>query len=333
MPRDRTWRTALYLLAVPFRDALAADTVSHHLAVASARHAPGISLLQLNQAHAAVHSHGVTPEFFEDAGAASTGSFDPVVSGRTVAAVQAVLAQPQAAAPPPEALAAASSSVSSGATSSMQLLPKESASPSMLSSSKLNEAASEASRIFSLVAEGARAAARNAAPSWFSSTEPAPVPTQAGEKATPSTVIVDATRGHKPMQPMAAAQLGHAEIKVPVAASAGAAASTQESASPGAMSFFGSVRRRADGEAPPAAPVAMIATKPSRAAVVAPAAGPDNEDAMQVLPSPQRTQAQLQADSRRAEELRQAEAREARELSRQADLEASMENVRLDFPR
>eukprot|EP00413_Alexandrium_margalefii_P008197 CAMPEP_0204527642 /NCGR_PEP_ID=MMETSP0661-20131031/9096_1 /ASSEMBLY_ACC=CAM_ASM_000606 /TAXON_ID=109239 /ORGANISM="Alexandrium margalefi, Strain AMGDE01CS-322" /LENGTH=102 /DNA_ID=CAMNT_0051533571 /DNA_START=12 /DNA_END=316 /DNA_ORIENTATION=+ len=90
MPGDRTWRSALCLLAAPIHDAYAAGAVSHHLAASSSRRQGlSLSLLQLDQAHAAVHSQGVTPEFFEDASAPTAHAFEPVASRQTVAAVQA----------------------------------------------------------------------------------------------------------------------------------------------------------------------------------------------------------------------------------------------------
>mmetsp|Transcript_53359 Transcript_53359/g.155511 ORF Transcript_53359/g.155511 Transcript_53359/m.155511 type:complete len:339 (+) Transcript_53359:61-1077(+) len=338
MPADRTWCIALCLLAAPLRDAYAAGAVSHHLAASARRHAPGPSLLQVKQTHTSVHSHGVTPDFFEDASASAVRSFNPVASGETAAAVQEVAAAANPSlVPPPEALAAVASHGKSGAKSSMQLLPTEPASQSMMSSMRLNELSSEAGRIFSLVAEGARAAVRNVAPSWFNVTDSTAKPLQAAEAAQPGTVAVDATRGHKRIQPMAAAELGHSEAKAPIGGGpAQAHTDSHEAAALGAMSFFSGARRRPDGSAPAAVPVAMIATGPAKAVSPAPPAAqaPErDEDAMEVVVVPQRTQAELQARRQRLEAMRAAEAREAREHSRQADLEDKMESVRLDFGR
>mmetsp|Transcript_6370 Transcript_6370/g.17112 ORF Transcript_6370/g.17112 Transcript_6370/m.17112 type:complete len:339 (-) Transcript_6370:74-1090(-) len=338
MPGDRTWRTALYFLAVPLHDACAAGVVSHHLtAAAGRRHASGTSLLQLSQGQASVHSNGVTPDFFEDSGAAATPSFNPVVSAETAAAVHAVLQQPRAAsAPPPDVLAAIASHTSSGAKSSMQLMPTEpAAGTSMFSTMNLKDASTQASRIFSLVAEGARAAARNVAPSWFSAADSTSPPSQAARQVSP-TVIVDASRGHKPMKPMAVPQLEPMATApaAPAAFAAMAVEGREPPASPGAMSFFGSSLRRPEGEPVPAvpeAPMAMLATSPSQAPAVVPAER--DPDAMEELHAPQRTQAELEAGNRRAEQLRLAEVAEARELSRQADLEAQMEDTRIGFTR
>lgn len=317
-----------------------------------------LSLLQLDQ----VHSHGVTPDFFDTVSGPSgpEGGFEPKASEATAAAVakaahasfaEAAAAAVKAGAPVPP--------VREAPLGAMKLMQPKEAEPSIFSMPKAMDMAGEAGRIFSLVAEGARAAVRNVAPTWLVDEGPPsrataaavvqePVRHVAGPKT--SQVIVDASRGHNyrqvPPKPRTTSELKAIEAdkvaeeaikdstgllakmqSTKTTAGAQPTARPVDESPPGAMNFFGNALRRPEGGP---APVVMLATATAQPAAPETAARPAErgEDEMEVLSLPKQTPAEVEARNQHFEALRAAELREASRLSQQANLEDQMEDVR-----
>jgi len=131
--------------------------------VAARRNKEAFSLLQAHQSEtqATSHTHGVTPDFFDESVAGPQPSFEPsALAPRSLSAMQSKSAAPSRNIQRPHLVDAQPN------RHSMELLPLANLTSSSASALHLKEAASTARRIFSLVSEGAHAAAQNVASPW-----------------------------------------------------------------------------------------------------------------------------------------------------------------------
>lgn len=254
--------------------------------LATRQNTEAFSLLQAQQsgAQATSHSQGVMPDFFDESSTGPLPSFEPsALAPRSLSAIQSRPAPPSSNIPQPHPVDA------QHGRHSMELLPSANLTSSSASALHLKEAASTARRIFSLVSEGAHAAAQNMASPWS---------LPAG--ASPRAFL-------PPVRP----QAGTASNR-----------SSDDAGTPGAIGFFSNAKRAIAGGQPLSVLAAATRVQPApftrhrlTALNQADAARPEE-------------QAARQADLEQIEALRRVEAAEAIEREQQERLEGKMNNIR-----
>jgi len=254
--------------------------------IATRHNTEAFSLLQAQQSltQATSHTHGVTPDFFDESVAGSLPSFEPSAPvPRSLSAIQIGPASSSENIPRPHPVDA------QHIRHSMELLPSANLTSSSASALHLQEAASTARRIFSLVSEGAHAAAQNVASSWSFTAGASP----------------------KAFLPPVGSQAGIASNR-----------NSDNAGTPGAIGFFSNAKRTAEGEQPLSVLVAATRVQSAPfpqhhhlALNQADAARPEERVVRQ-------------ADFEKTEQLRRMEAAEALEREQQERLEGKMNSIR-----
>mmetsp|Transcript_19088 Transcript_19088/g.43353 ORF Transcript_19088/g.43353 Transcript_19088/m.43353 type:complete len:291 (-) Transcript_19088:82-954(-) len=254
---------------------------------------------------------GVTPAFFEEEPIARP--FNPSASGpQTIAALQTASEQAGGSHGPPFPAQRQASPAARRAQHSAELVSDAALQgPSAWSAPRFREAAGTAEKIASLFASGARAAAKNVAPSWF---QPA---SMVATDAVPAAISV-------PAAPAVAA------AKAAVAEPAPRSTVATQLESPGAVSFLGNFKRASLQPQKARAASMLQSGDMARGAAAAPAGKDLPVKLPGVPPVTPESQAENLAAMRRLEEQREAEAREAEEINRQASLEDKMTSARLE---